>query len=356
MTHTEVVTTTSVEPLAREWDELANRTDASPFLRPGFLQAWWSCFGEGPWEVLTVRRDGRLVGLAPLQRRRGVLSSLTNWETPEFGFLIEDESVAVQLMEALLGECKGSVVLSFLRADDPNLRRYEGVAASRGYRTIVKPLMRSPYVSIDRSWEAFESDLDSRFVRELRRRLRRLEERGSVLLEVSESSETVSALLEEGLALEAAGWKGSQGTAINAHPSTRRFYTDVARWAAERGWLRLAFLRLSHRAVAFDLSLEDGSRHYLLKTAYDPAFRELAPGMLMRHAMLARAFGTGLSSYEFLGNTASWKRQWTSSERELVGVRSFGPSPAHTLQWWAYASARPFLGRVRTAARGLLSR
>ncbi|HKP88939.1 MAG TPA: GNAT family N-acetyltransferase, partial [Thermoleophilaceae bacterium] len=40
--------------------------------------------------------------------------------------------------------------------------------------------------------------------------------------------------------------------------------------AAEQGWLRLAFLRLDGRAIAFDMCLEHGGAFYVLKGGFDP--------------------------------------------------------------------------------------
>jgi hypothetical protein len=77
-------------------------------------------------------------------------------------------------------------------------------------------------------------------------------------------------------AIEASGWKGERGAAIISRPETRSFYTEVSRWAARNGWLRLAFLRLDGRALAFQCGLEDGGTHYFLKGG----FRQRVPPLL----------------------------------------------------------------------------
>ena len=48
--------------------------------------------------------------------------------------------------------------------------------------------------------------------------------------------------------------RGSSFRNIKLYLTT--FYRRVAAWAAERDWLRLAFLRLDGRPLAFDLALE----------------------------------------------------------------------------------------------------
>src|SRR5207245_1703401 len=183
------------------------------------------------------------------------------------------------------------------------------VDAARGarHRVIVRALERSPYVTVDGDWTAYEARRDGKLLRELRRRGRRLGEQGRVELDVADGRERLDELLAEGLRIEAAAWKGERGTAIESSADTRRFYSEVARWAAARGWLRLAFLRLDGRPLAFDYCIEDQGVHYLLKTGYDPGYHAFAPGMLIRREMIARAFSNGLASYEFLGVDEPWK-------------------------------------------------
>ena len=43
------------EEIFDEWDALADRVAATPFMRPGWIAAWWRAFGSGKLEVLTAR-------------------------------------------------------------------------------------------------------------------------------------------------------------------------------------------------------------------------------------------------------------------------------------------------------------
>lgn len=158
-------------------------------------------------------------------------------------------------------------------------------------------------------------------------------------------------LLAEGFAVEASGWKGERGSAIAAQPATARFYRSIAGWAAARGWLRLGFLRAGGRAIAFDFALEDGRVHALLKTGFRPELRHLAPGMLLRREMIARAFAAGLERYDFLGADEPWKLDWTSSVRERSRVQVFAPSVVGHLGWGAYAHGRPLAKRLVATVR-----
>jgi CelD/BcsL family acetyltransferase involved in cellulose biosynthesis len=70
-----------IEPIEGEWEELAIRTGASPFIRPGWFLPWWEAFGSGDLSIVTLRREGRLAGVLPVCRSRGVISSPTNWHS-----------------------------------------------------------------------------------------------------------------------------------------------------------------------------------------------------------------------------------------------------------------------------------
>jgi CelD/BcsL family acetyltransferase involved in cellulose biosynthesis len=335
-----------VEPLSGEWDELADRVNAAPWLRPDWISAWERAFGRGSLEVLTLRRDGRLVGVLPLELRFGVLRSTSNVHTPAFSLLVEDQAAARELGRALFARGPRRVALAFLASDDPALDICRSAARAARYRLIVRTLERSPYIAIKGDWPAYECQRDGRLLRELRRRRRRLCEQGRLALDVADGRDRLDELLDEGFRVEAAGWKGKRGTAIACDPATRRFYSDVARWAARRGWLRLAFLRLDGRPLAFDYCLEEQGIHYLLKTGYDPAYHAFAPGLLIRQEMLARAFSNGFARYEFLGETEPWKLEWTDTFRERRLLQAFEPFLPGVLDWAAFAFGRPLAKRA----------
>ena len=321
-----------LEPLAQEWSELEERLGAIPFARHDWLCAWWRAFGAGVLEVVVARRHGRLVGVLPLWRRSQILPglrtlrSLTNPETPEYAPLAEDREVAAALADVAFRRPSRRVVLEYLDAGSPHLEPLEAAARARGYAPHTRTLLRPPYVDIDGGWDAFLQTLDSKFVRDLRRRRRRLDELGVVTVDVSQGETRMRELLEEGFALEPSGWKGE--TAIVARPAVRAFYSEVATAAARRGSLRIAFLRIGPRAIAFQLGLEDGRVHYFLKGGYDPSFARFAPGRLLAHAMLERAFVRRLRRFEFLGADEDWKLSWTAKTHDRVVFSAVAPTLA----------------------------
>jgi CelD/BcsL family acetyltransferase involved in cellulose biosynthesis len=293
-----------------------------------------------------VRRHGRLAGVLPLRHRRATVSSPTNVHTPAFGPLVEDEQAAGDLGLALVARGALQIVLEHVDAEASALQACLEPSKARGCRLLTRTMGLSPYVPLDRDVSEFERRLTSKRRSNLRRVRRRLESRGQLSLEVADGGERLDELLAEGFHVEGAAWKEAGSTAISSRPETRRFYTAVARWAAESGMLRLAFLRMDGAPVAFDYCLEDGNCHYLLKTGYHPDYRSEAPGMLMRYEMIRRAFSLGLQSYEFLGDNQRWKLEWTDRCHERSRVRVYAASPPGRLVWAARSSGGPLARRA----------
>jgi CelD/BcsL family acetyltransferase involved in cellulose biosynthesis len=334
-----------------EWGELAEGVAESPFAHPGWVATWADAFAGRRLSVLGVRRDGRLVGIVPFLARRTGIVSPTNWHTPRFGLVAVDAQAREELAAGLVGRARHRLDISFLDARSDDLRAVRDAAESAGRKVVVRPIQRSLYVDVDGDWDGYESQIGSKPLRELRRRRRRLDDEGRVTVDFANPDhERLDALLAEGFAVEGSGWKDEQGTAIVSKPETHGFYTDIARWAAERGWLTLAFLRVEGRAVAFDLCLECGGRTYVLKGGYDPAFRAFAPRTILLHDSLERAFARGARSYEFLGADEDYKRRWATGAHEYARLQAF-PRTATGLAGYAAWTAGRSAGKRALALR-----
>lgn len=337
----------SVPHVYEEWDALADRTGATPFLRPGWIEAWWQAFGSGRLQILTARRRGILEAVLPVATRRGAVVAPSNWHTPEFGIVGSDGDSVASLLEGLFERHHRLVSLGFLTLSCPAVEQLGVIAARHRYQVTTRTLQRSPYVEIAGGWSSYERALDGPFRRDLLRRRRRLEELGRLNLDVAYTTDA----LPTALALERTGWKERSGTAISQRPDTLRFYTRVAAWAAERRSLALIFLRLDGRAIAFHLAIEDNGVYYALKGGFDPEYRSYSPGKLIVHATLERAFNAGLRRYEVLGADDPYKRRWATAVHEHVLVEAFAPTAPGLVSQLAHTQGRRAAKRVLGAAR-----
>jgi CelD/BcsL family acetyltransferase involved in cellulose biosynthesis len=340
----------SADTIRDDWDALADRTGAAPFLRPGWIEPWQDAFCKGEPAYLVTRRDGRLTGVLPLESRRGTLASTANWHTPLYGPVAEDDAAARDLARGVMANAGRFADLWFLDPEAPGYPQLTAAAGDAGYGTIVRTIAQSPYIAVEGTFDEYMGARDRKFRKEIGRLWRRLEEGGgSATFETG--SENLDELLTDGFRLEGSGWKSEQGSAIASSPERERFYRRVAEWAAARGWLRLAFLHVEGKRVAFDFGIEHGGRFYVPKGGFDVEYRKLGPGQLLTYAGIRRAFELGLESYELLGQQDDYKRQWTATTRERRRLQAFPRRPAGSATYVAWRYGRPLVRRIRPGGK-----
>jgi CelD/BcsL family acetyltransferase involved in cellulose biosynthesis len=333
--------------LRGEWDALADRVDAPPFVRPGWIDAWHRSYGAGELELLTVRDGAELVGVLPVQAALGLTVSPTNTHTPFFGPVADGRDAERLLAWELLQRTPRGLRLDHL---DPQSTWFaalkEALREARWY-VLAETVARPPYVRIRGDWDAYRKTLSKNLVKQIGRRRRRLDEAGDVNFVVHTTVAGLEGAMEDFVALEASGWKAEQGTAIASRVESLAFYRELAAWAAARDSLRLAFLRHEGRAIAAELTLESGGVAYSLKGGFDPDYRRFGPGQLLTFETLARAFAGGVDSYELLGTDDDYKLSWTDQTRERVRIDAFPRGVGGAARHRAQRHLRPMWTRLR---------
>jgi CelD/BcsL family acetyltransferase involved in cellulose biosynthesis len=338
-----------LEPgLIAEWDELADSINAPPWCRPGWFEIWLQQFAEGPPIVFTCRRQGDLIGVLPLVESGRHFHAPVNDDTSDFRPIAINRAVAEKLWIATFSAETTSVTISKLPGEreflDPLL---EGAKRART-RIVGRSVHSSPFLDMAGDWSDFEKGLSSNWRQGLRRKRRQLEKAGRLEVEVADGSARFDELFTEGLRVEPSGWKRETGTALIADEKARTFYESIARWAATRGWLRMVFLRLDGRAIAFRLDLETGGTYYHLKGGYDPEFGFGSPGNVLTASVIESSFDRGVKRYEFLGAAEAHKLRWTQTTRELQRIKAFDRSLMGTVYFLLYRYVRPVVARFRS--------
>jgi CelD/BcsL family acetyltransferase involved in cellulose biosynthesis len=348
--------------LETPWNRLlAESAHDLPFLRHEWLRVWWKHFGrEGALSIYWVTREGVPVLAAPLYRTRdrrvglGIweLRSMTNEHSFRFDILLRrGETEAPAALWRHLSRTGGWDLIEIRDVVWPEASAARLLEAARadGHPTGVWLSYESPYLAPRGPFEGYRGDLKPKFRSNLRNRIRRLGALGALSFETLSEPEPALAALPTGLALEGSGWKQEEGSAIACDPTLRAFYTEWAALSAERGWLRLHFLSVGGRAIAFDYSLLYGGRLYCLKMGYDPGFASYSAGQLLKHRILEQSFSAGVREYDFLGPMMEAKADWHPSSRRHAWLFLYALGVVARL-----AHAEKF--RLRPAVKRLLNR
>jgi CelD/BcsL family acetyltransferase involved in cellulose biosynthesis len=322
------------------WRELCDdAAEPNPFYAPEFVLPAWASLPIRGCGLRVVVEGGEWIACLPIQARRAAQAA-TVALSHAYSFL----STPLLRRDRLQPAARGLVAsrgLSLLRSGGSGpVDRSLGEAAAeaglapvwerRAHRAAARPLGPRP---VPRR-------------RDLERRRRRLQEAlgGPVVLEDRSAS---AAAVSEFLAMEAAGWKGREGTALADRPGDRAFFTAMAAGMAARGNLRLWVLTGQGRTAAMACELRAGDGVFGFKTCHDEALRRFSPGTQLLAELLDRFYADDrLTLYDSCSDPdATGVNELYGERQEIVSLAAVPRPLAGPLRLGVQE-----LGRLRRAA------
>ena len=141
------------------------------------------------------------------------------------------------------------------------------------------------------------------------RRQRRLleEETGAEVCLVDRTADPTA--LAEYVALEARGYKASQGVAMSTVPGEPEYFVDMCSRFADKGRLHVLSLQAGDKAVAMEIWVRGGDGLFLMKISYDERYKRFGPGVLLQMEAMR---------YFHEKTDASWIDTCTSEGNDLL--------------------------------------
>lgn len=316
-----VATAASFDALAREWAAFG-QARANPLLSHAwFAAAAGTLHADDRLAVISIRRNGRLAGAAPLAEvvREGArhlefVGSHGLYEPA--GFLFEDDDALRALCDAIVAQRSPAALLR-LPAAGPEIRVMRSAVRRRG---LLLAVASPPCIQVDLAdgWQAYRASRSRGLLAEVSRKKRQLAAAGGAEFQwLAPGVDQVSGVIDEAADVEADGWKGRSGSAMRRNPRIFGFVRELAMRLAADGTLRVAFLRSSGIAIAMRIMIEWNERLWAIKTGFRESARRASPGMLLTHDVLEHAGGRGLSGVEFLGSGDPLQPAWGTGTRSL---------------------------------------
>lgn len=359
-----------VEQIAPEWRRLCDESgDEEVFYRPEWAQAYLQAFEpRADVVMITAWADERLRGILPLVRRRTFVSGLpvatlttpANVHSLRASLTVcpgaEGDSALQGLWQATKDLPRWDVIDVANVVEGNGLDRLVALARADEYRTARKRTSQTLYLPIAAPATSAQDKAAQppwlvgtrpKFRSHLRRARRQLEEQGTLALKHYGIADP--AALKKFYGLEASGWKGAEGTAIQCDARTQQFYDSVAQAAAREGYLSLDFLELNGKPIAGHFGFNLRGRYFLAKAGYDEAFRRHGPGQLLVNEILGQTPERGLREFDFVG-PATWdESRWASERRTNYRVFIFRKNLygrlLHAVRISARDAVRKLLGR-----------
>lgn len=284
-----------------EWDELASSaSEPNPFCESwNLLPALRGFARSGAVDLATLHIAGELCGLMPLARSASYygypIPHLGNWS--HANLFVGNPLVRRGCEERFWGELfawadrhpGGALFLHLdrLAEDGPLFAALARTAGAEGREWGLVHREERAFLRSDLDPEAyFEASLTGKKRKELRRQHKRLSEAGALRFERQTGAQDLDAWVGEFLALEQAGWKGRNRSALVDDPATRAWFAHAMHGAAAHGRLECLRLSLDGAAIAMLANFIAPPGAFSFKTAFDERFARFSPGVLLQRENL----------------------------------------------------------------------
>ena len=298
------------EEVQEAWEHsLPSCATNTVYVTPWWQRTWWTSFGEGSeLHLLRVEHDGAMIGIAPLRLRDGVLSFVGGQDLCDYNDFIVvrgRESEFYPAVWARIKELQWEVLdLRSLPYRSPTLLHVPTLAKKDGLGVESEEEDKAPVCSLPSTWEEFVAGLDKKRRHELRRKLRRLEAAGEKEQHTLTGPQEVSDGMADFFRLMRASAEEKNAFLT---PERERFFSAVSVELAKRDQLRLSFMNLDGHAVASNISIDYAGAYLLYNSGYDPAYSQLAVGLVNTALTIKEAIELGRGRFEFLRGTERYK-------------------------------------------------
>jgi CelD/BcsL family acetyltransferase involved in cellulose biosynthesis len=373
----------AAELLRAEWHALLVRSNADQnglTLTPEWVLTWWSEFGGlggRQLRLTTFRQGGRLVGLAPLLRRRvwyppGIpfrrLELLGTGEPPAdaicsdyLGVIAErgaEEVVVTSLVMSVRAGLMGGwdeVVLSMMAGDDFLPGRLEEAFAHAGLAVERRILGEAPYIELPASWNEYLRRLSANDRRMVKQSLKAWADSAEGKLERAADRAGLERGKQVLARLHTERW---QHAGAFRSPRFVCFHNTIMEWLLDRGELELLTLWVKEEPVAALYGLVWNGKVYFYQSGRRPDLGgRFRPGIVLLALAIQSAIETGRREFDFLYGAERYKKQLAGCSRPLVELRIARSSLRERLRRMAEYGRGPVraIKRVIQGARGVVS-
>ena len=172
-------------------------------------------------------------------------------------------------------------------------------------------------IALDGDFDTYWQSRSRHLRQNVGRHRRRLTESGLALeWRTHTAPAAVAAAVDRYGVLESAGWKGRNGTALHPGNLQGEFFRRVLTTCAGRGGARVWELYVDGRLAAARFAIGTPDMLLMLKTTYDEALAEYAPGLLLLREVVEREFVAGRHRrIEFYTNATPEQCAWATGIR-----------------------------------------
>ena len=308
---TTTIQTETFDTIAQEWEALLPHTAANTiFITPWWQKLWWRRYGseDAALQILSVRKDDTLLGIAPLMVSGDTLSFLGDTDLFDYHDFLVRQGCEDDFYDAVWQHIQTlawrRMELKSLRQSSETLRRITELAQNDGCTTEISDEDVSPYKHLHPTWDEYVASLRKKDRHELRRKLRRLNNGSQAAQYALQDGGEIASAMPEFFRLMRASRPDKDDFLT---PDREQFFTALAQELAPRNQFKLFFLELDNTPVVSCICFDYNNNYLLYNSGYDPEYSALSVGLLNKALCIQDAIQTGKQSFDFLRGSERYK-------------------------------------------------
>jgi len=341
--------------ISQQWDAIVDSDfHGNPFLSTAWYINWLRHFvGDAELKIITICYNGDIQGVFPLVISREKVHGV-RYRVLKMAENIYTPICCPIVMQHNMGEVIDVFIHQVLPTLDWDFISFIHLAPEYPVNEILASMMRSAryqtyWVAHEGNWvfcsdnglnsEAYFSQLNTNIRNNTKRYPRKLAELGDFAFEMVKSDITDADIFDY-MTVYANSWKEPE-IDLTFHP-------DLMRVASASGSLRLGFLKINGIPIATQLWLYTNKRGYIVKLAYDEAYKKYSTGTVLTWLIVKNLIDEeGMLFFDFLRGDDDYKRNWMNTRRERYQLIAYNRNLQGKIAYMSEQVAVPKLRKSR---------
>jgi len=197
----------------------------------------------------------------------------------------------------------------------------------RGACVVCKASGAANFIRLPAQYGIYHDGLSHGFLRQLKRRGRKLEELKNVRFLLRESSRSVEENLARFIEVEDSGWKGDSRSSIGSAESNSALFLAAAREFGRWGWMEWNFLEVEGKPIAAQFAVRIRRTLHVIKIGYREDYSFCTPGNLLFAKVIENSCAQGDVDEINCMTSWNWHKDWNMQSRKVYDLIVFPRIP-----------------------------
>jgi len=282
---------------------------SSPFVLPEWLGVWWRVFGSEYKPYIRVIFQGdEVIGVAPLMVKDMTAYFMGGTDVCDYQDFVIAAGKEQDFFNALLNDLKQNGIkqldLKHVRPDSTVLTNLAPLAEKRNYRIAAEKEAVSFEMDLPSSFEEYLNSLSTKQRHEVRRKMRRLNEEGSIVYRSIDKGKELAAALETFFKMFV---ESRQDKAAFLTEQMKEYFHHLTSAMADIGLLKMGILEIDNKPIAAIMCFDYNGCIYLYNSGYDPQYVGLSAGLLSKVYAIKDSIEKDKKKFDFLKGDEPYK-------------------------------------------------